>query len=132
VKKLSFAIATLGSVLFAGSAFAAGEADAAPENQAHFVGTLQRADVQALLASQQQRGELFRTGEAMDNTYGVAPITGDRTLDAVRAEAVATAHAPNQNLDRKAFVNSEVPRAYTIGSSEAAHQASVDSGIHRK
>jgi hypothetical protein len=28
---------------------------------------------------------------------------------ALRAEAVATAHASNQNLDRKAFFNSEIP-----------------------
>jgi len=34
--------------------------------------------------------------------------------DTVRAEAVATAHEPNQNLDRKAFVNSVVPAQYKI------------------
>jgi len=35
------------------------------------------------------------------------PSSLDRA--SIRAEAVAAAHAPNQNLDRRAFVNSEVP-----------------------
>jgi len=49
------------------------------------------------------------------NVYGdvvAAPLVSrPSSLDraSVRAEAVATAHAPNQNLDRRAFVNSEVP-----------------------
>ncbi|MGJ7534676.1 MULTISPECIES: alpha/beta hydrolase [Variovorax] len=49
------------------------------------------------------------------NVYGdvvAAPlISRPSSLDraSVRAEAVAAAHAPNQNLDRRAFVNSEVP-----------------------
>ncbi|MBU1357540.1 MAG: alpha/beta hydrolase [Gammaproteobacteria bacterium] len=38
------------------------------------------------------------------------PNPADRA--SVRAEAVATAHAANQNLDRKAFVNSVVPEQY--------------------
>ena len=49
------------------------------------------------------------------NVYGdvvAAPlISRPSSLDraSVRAQAVAAAHAPNQNLDRRAFVNSEVP-----------------------
>ncbi|WP_295989101.1 alpha/beta hydrolase [uncultured Variovorax sp.] len=49
------------------------------------------------------------------NVYGdviAAPLISrpsSRDRASVRAEAVATAHAPNQNLDRRAFVNSEVP-----------------------
>ena len=44
---------------------------------------------------------------------GVAPATVAGTDRArVRAEAAATARAPNQNLDRKAFFNSEIPAAY--------------------
>lgn len=49
------------------------------------------------------------------NVYGdvvAAPLTSrpsSRDRASVRAEAVAAAHAPNQNLDRRAFVNSEVP-----------------------
>ncbi len=49
------------------------------------------------------------------NVYGdvvAAPLTSrpsSRDRASVRAEAVAAAHAPNQNLDRRAFVNSDVP-----------------------
>lgn len=46
----------------------------------------------------------------------VAPVLAsglDRNT--VRAVAVATAHAPNQNLDRKAYFNSEIPAEYTKG-----------------
>lgn len=49
------------------------------------------------------------------NVYGdvvAAPLTSRPSLRdraSIRAEAVATAHAPNQNLDRRAFANSEVP-----------------------
>ncbi|MDQ0085870.1 hypothetical protein J2W35_006250 [Variovorax boronicumulans] len=49
------------------------------------------------------------------NVYGdvvAAPLVSrPSSLDraSVRAQAVAAAHAPNQNLDRRAFVNSEVP-----------------------
>ncbi|CAA2099086.1 alpha/beta hydrolase [Variovorax paradoxus] len=49
------------------------------------------------------------------NVYGdvvAAPIVSrpsQRDRAAIHAEAVAAAHAPNQNLDRRAFVNSEVP-----------------------
>jgi len=49
------------------------------------------------------------------NVYGdvvAAPLVSrpsSRDRASVRAEAVAAAHAPNQNLDRRAFVNSEVP-----------------------
>lgn len=49
------------------------------------------------------------------NVYGdvvAAPLTSrpsSRDRASIRAEAVEAAHAPNQNLDRRAFVNSEVP-----------------------
>ncbi len=39
-------------------------------------------------------------------------LTASVDRAAVQADAVATAHAPNQNLDRKAFVNSVVPAQY--------------------
>jgi hypothetical protein len=45
----------------------------------------------------------------------VAPVLAasvDRSV--VSAQAVATAHEANQNLDRKAFVNSEIPTQYKI------------------
>lgn len=50
---------------------------------------------------------------AEGSTAGVAPtLASVRDRSAVAAEAVATAHEPNQNLDRKAFVNSVVPAQY--------------------
>jgi hypothetical protein len=39
-------------------------------------------------------------------------LTASADRATVQADAVATAHAPNQNLDRKAFVNSVVPAQY--------------------
>ncbi|MDM0077583.1 alpha/beta hydrolase [Variovorax sp. J2P1-59] len=45
----------------------------------------------------------------------VAPaLTASADRATVRAQAVATAHEANQNLDRKAFVNSVVPSQYKI------------------
>ncbi|WP_432728149.1 alpha/beta hydrolase [Variovorax sp. W6] len=64
------------------------------------------------------RGEVAAEARAAardGNPYGdvvAAPLTSrPSSLDraSVRAQAVAAAHAPNQNLDRRAFVNSEVP-----------------------
>lgn len=46
---------------------------------------------------------------------GVTQLSGRSTDRAgVRAEAVDTAQSANQNLDRKAFVNSVVPSQYKI------------------
>ena len=45
----------------------------------------------------------------------VAPaLTASADRAVIRSQAVATAHEPNQNLDRKAFVNSVVPSQYKI------------------
>lgn len=45
----------------------------------------------------------------------VAPaLTASADREVIRSQAVATAHEPNQNLDRKAFVNSAVPSQYNI------------------
>jgi len=47
----------------------------------------------------------------------VAPVlTASVDRSTVRAQAYAAAQAPNQNLDRKSFVNSIVPAQYTNGS----------------
>jgi len=57
---------------------------------------------------------------------GVAPVLSasvDRAR--IQADAVATAHAPNQNLDRKAFVNSTVPAAYLKPSVSFTRQAGL-------
>ncbi len=45
----------------------------------------------------------------------------DRAM--VRNEAVAAAHAPAQNLHVEAFVNSQVPAAYTINRGVTRHAA---------
>jgi hypothetical protein len=56
-----------------------------------------------------------------DNPYAeatssrVAPaLTASADRSAIRAQAVATAHEANQNLDRKAFVNSVIPSQYNL------------------
>ncbi|MBT2325460.1 alpha/beta hydrolase [Variovorax paradoxus] len=52
---------------------------------------------------------------AEGSSAGAAPVlASSRDRAAVEAEAMATAHEPNQNLDRKAFVNSVVPSQYKI------------------
>lgn len=132
MKKLSIVAGAIASVLFVGSALAAGEGDLAPEKQTPFVGVLQRATVQSELFAAQQNGQLLRAGEAIDSSYGVAALPADRARADVRAEAVAAAHAPNQNLDRKSFVNSVVPVAYTQGSLATARQASAGNGVSVK
>lgn len=50
---------------------------------------------------------------AEGSSSGAAPVMAS-TVDraSVNAQAVATAHEANQNLDRKAFVNSVVPAQY--------------------
>lgn len=57
---------------------------------------------------------------------GVQPLlTASVARSTVRAEAVAAAHAPNQNLDRKAFVNSEIPSQYNRSSVSFTRQAGL-------
>ena len=46
-------------------------------------------------------------GDVVASPLTMRPSQLDRA--SVHAEAVAAAHAPNQNLDRRAFANSEVP-----------------------
>ena len=56
---------------------------------------------------------------------GVTPALGasiDRAT--IRAQAVARAHSPNQNLDSKAFVNSVVPAQYKF-EARATRQAGL-------
>ena len=70
-----------------------------------------RAQVGAEAVAAAQNGNLFGEGASA----GVTPVlTAAADPSVVRAEAVAAAHAPNQNLDRKAFVNSVVPSQYTV------------------
>src|SRR5215207_2137437 len=86
--------------------------------------------------SQQSRTEVqagaVAAAKAGTNLYsdaaqaGVTQLAGSSTVDrnAVRAQAVAAAHDPLQNLDRKAFVNSQVPQQYTNGSLAVRRQQS--------
>jgi hypothetical protein len=67
--------------------------------------TTSRADVLAGADAAARAGNLY--GDVVPEPPTSRPSARDRA--SVRAEAVATAHAPNQNLDRRAFFNSEVP-----------------------
>jgi hypothetical protein len=80
-----------------------------------------RAEVQAEAVSVARAGNVY--GDASD--AGVTQVAGVSSVDrnAVRAQAVAAAHDPLQNLDRKAFVNSTIPSQYTNGSLAIRRQA---------
>ena len=73
-----------------------------------------RAEVRAEAVAAARVGNIY--GDAAD--AGVTQLAGNSTVDraAVRAQAVAAAHDPLQNLDRKAFVDSTIPAQYTNGS----------------
>lgn len=64
-----------------------------------------RTDVAADALGAAHRGNVY--GDVVPAPLTSRPSSRDRA--SIRAEAVAAAHAPNQNLDRRAFVNSEVP-----------------------
>ena len=70
-----------------------------------------RADVNAQAVAAARSENPYADG----TSSRVAPaLTASADRSIIRAQAVATAHEPNQNLDRKAFVNSVVPSQYTI------------------
>lgn len=68
------------------------------------------------------QSEAVAAAKAGANLYGdtanagVTQVAGNVDRNAIRAQAVAAAHDPLQNLDRKAFVNSQIPQQYTNGS----------------
>ncbi|MDP9894731.1 hypothetical protein J2W32_003607 [Variovorax boronicumulans] len=64
-----------------------------------------RAQLEAEGAAAARGGNVY--GDVVASPLTTRPSQLDRA--SVRAEAVAAAHAPNQNLDRRAFANSEVP-----------------------
>lgn len=78
------------------------------------------------LTSQRSRAELSVDAVAAaraGNVYGEAagagvqaPLNSLVSREAMRAQGVAASHDPTWNLDRKAFVNSVVPKQYTEGS----------------
>lgn len=73
-----------------------------------------RAEVQAEAVATARVGNPYS-----DSAYaGVTQVNGSSTVDrnATRAQAVAAAHDPLQNLDRKSYVNSTIPSQYTNGS----------------
>lgn len=70
-----------------------------------------RADVAAQGNAAARSGNVY--GDVQSSAAIVRPSAFDRA--SVHAEAVAAAHAPNQNLDPRAFANSEVPPQYQAG-----------------
>lgn len=70
-----------------------------------------RAEVQAEAVVAARSDDPFAEGVSSR----VAPaLTASADRSVIRAQAVAAAHEPNQNLDRKAFVNSVIPSQYKI------------------
>lgn len=64
-----------------------------------------RAQLQAEGAAAARSGNVY--GDVVASPLTTRPSRLDRA--SVRAEAVAAAHSPNQNVDRRAFANSELP-----------------------
>ena len=50
----------------------------------------------------------------VESSMVAAPLANSIARETVHAQAVAAAQVPNQNLDRKAFVNSVIPAQYKI------------------
>jgi hypothetical protein len=86
-----------------------------------------RAQVQADAVAASKAGVNLYGDSAQAGVTQVASGVVDR--NAVRAQAVATAHDPLQNLDRKAFVNSQIPQQYTNGSLAVRRQQSQQASL---
>lgn len=94
--------------LAAGAASAETQEDYIQQNRTPVHSTLSRAEVQQQLAAAERSGDVAAIGEA--SSFGQQPVfVSARTRAQVQAEAVAAAHAPNQNLDPRAFVDSRLP-----------------------
>ena len=74
---------------------------------------LSRAEVQQQAVAAAHSADPYAEGA---NAGLPAPLVAQADRNAVHAGAVAAAHDPNFNLDRKAFVNSTIPSQYTEGS----------------
>lgn len=103
MKTSNILAAALVSLLVAGSAGAQNAQGFAPVQPLQ--AATSRAAVEAGADAAARAGNVY--GDVVAQPLASRPGTRDRA--ATRAEAVAAAHAPNQNLDRRAFVNSEVP-----------------------
>lgn len=78
-----------------------------------FHGQLSRADVQAQTLEAARSGALKVSGdEPFSSVRKGVPLVSQRDRASVRAEAVAAAHDPRQNLEAGAFTNSIVPSVY--------------------
>lgn len=73
-----------------------------------------RVDLAAQGAAAARGGNVY--GDVVASPLTSRPCLLDRA--AVRAQAVEAAHAPNQNLDRRAFANSEVPPQFGAAGSQ--------------
>lgn len=94
--------------LAAGAASAETQDDYIQQNRTPVHSTLSRAAVQQQLVAAERNGDVVAIGEA--SSFGQQPaFVSARTRAQVQAEAVAAAHAANQNLDRRAFVDSRLP-----------------------
>ena len=73
------------------------------------VSAASRTEVNSEAVTAARSANPYAEGALAQTTPTLATPASRATL---RAEAYAVAHAPNQNLDRKAFVNSVVPQQY--------------------
>ena len=71
-----------------------------------------RADVNAQAVVAARSSDNLNLDAVSSRVAPALTASADRAV--IRSQAVATAHEPNQNLDRKAFVNSVVPSQYNI------------------
>ena len=74
-----------------------------------FTSQLSRAEVQVQAVQAARAGDVYGEVAGM----GVQSVlTGGVSRAAVQAEAIATAHAPNQNLRAEAFAGSSIPSQF--------------------
>ncbi|MBS0340050.1 MAG: DUF4148 domain-containing protein [Proteobacteria bacterium] len=124
IKTTSFLVA-LSISLAASSAFAEGAEDFILQNRTTVTsGAVSRAQVQQDLVAAQRSGELASIGAEAGYDMTAPHAVGARSRAEVQAEAVALAHSPNQNLDPKAFVNSQIPSSLSTSGTPA--RASAD------
>jgi len=85
--------------------------------------TLSRSEVRTQAVAAAHAANPYADG--VSSVVAAVP-TSPRDRAAVRAEAYARAHAPNQNLRVEAFANSRVPDHYNFDKASSTRQARVD------